>query len=240
MTPTRSPDEVDAASPMEASAPASAKAEPRRAAKEKKRSLATDGPIVAAEGLRKVYGDGAGARAALDGVSLVVERSELLVILGHSGSGKSTLLGIAGGLDRAYEGKVSLFGQDVAALSDKALARLRGRRIGFVFQAFHLLGHLSVLDNVLAPALFDPDGEDRAERALAVLDRLGIKDRARDLPAQLSGGQRQRVAIARALLEEPDLLLCDEPTGNLDVETGERTIGLFRELHHDGRIVEEG
>lgn len=235
MTAKRSPDEVGAVLAVDATDPASLKAEPRRA--EKKRSPGPDGPIVAAEGLRKRYGDGAGARAALDGVSLMVERGELLVILGHSGSGKSTLLGIAGGLDRAYEGKVALFGQDVGKLSDKALARLRGRRIGFVFQAFHLLGHLSVLDNVLAPTLFDPAAEDRTERALSVLDRLGIKDRAGDLPAQLSGGQRQRVAIARALLQSPDLLLCDEPTGNLDVETGERTIGLFRELHQDGLTI---
>lgn len=235
MTAKRSPDEADAAGPVDATAPASAQANPKDGGK--RRALPASGPIVVAEGLRKVYGDGQGARAALDGVSLTVERGELLVILGHSGSGKSTLLGVAGGLDRTYEGKVSLFGQDVAGLSDKALARLRGRRIGFVFQAFHLLGHLSVLDNVLAPTLFDPDHEDRSERALSVLDRLGIKDRALDLPAQLSGGQRQRVAIARALLQSPDLLLCDEPTGNLDVETGERTIGLFRELHEDGLTI---
>lgn len=192
------------------------------------------GPVVAVENLRKVYGDGDGARAALDGVSLTVDKGELVVILGHSGSGKSTLLGIAGGLDRAYEGKVSLFGQDVATLSDKALARLRGKKIGFVFQAFHLLNHVSVLDNVLAPALFDEGPRRREEQALSVLDHLGIKDRARDLPSRLSGGQRQRVAIARALLQSPELLLCDEPTGNLDAETGERTISLFRDLHREG------
>ncbi len=195
------------------------------------------GPVVVVDHLRKVYGDGDGARAALDGVSLTVEKGEFLVILGHSGSGKSTLLGIAGGLDRAYEGKVTLFGHDVATLSDKALARLRGQKIGFVFQAFHLLAHLSVKDNVLAPALFDAGPEDRGDRALAVLDHLGIKDRARDFPAQLSGGQRQRVAIARALLQSPELLLCDEPTGNLDAETGERTISLFRDLHKEGLTV---
>jgi putative ABC transport system ATP-binding protein len=194
-------------------------------------------PIVAVKQLRKVYGDGGAARAALDGVSLTLEKGELVVILGQSGSGKSTLLGIAGGLDRVYEGEVALFGHDVAALSDRALARLRGRKIGFVFQAFHLLGHLSVLDNVLAPALFDPSPADLTKRALSVLDQLGMKDRAADLPAQLSGGQRQRVAIARALLHEPELLLCDEPTGNLDAETGERTIALFRELHRGGLTV---
>lgn len=192
------------------------------------------GLVVEVRDLRKVYGDGSSTRAALDGVSLTVEKGELVVILGHSGSGKSTLLGIAGGLDRTYEGSVSLFGHDVAALSDKALARLRGKKIGFVFQAFHLLNHLTVLDNVLAPALFDDGPRRRDERALAVLDHLGMKDRAHDLPTQLSGGQRQRVAIARALLQEPELLLCDEPTGNLDAETGERTIALFRDLHREG------
>ncbi len=192
---------------------------------------------MAVERLRKVYGDGTAARAALDGVSLTVEKGDFVVILGQSGSGKSTLLGIAGGLERTYEGKVSLFGHDVATLSDRDLARLRGRKIGFVFQAFHLLGHISVLDNVLAPALFDPSPQDLTARALAVLDHLGMKDRAADLPAQLSGGQRQRVAIARALLHEPELLLCDEPTGNLDAETGDRTIALFRDLHREGLTV---
>lgn len=190
--------------------------------------------VIEVRDLRKTYGDGSSTRAALDGVSITVKKGELVVILGHSGSGKSTLLGIAGGLDRAYEGSVSIFGKDLATLSDKALARLRGQKIGFVFQAFHLLNHLTVLDNVLAPALFDDGPRRREERALAVLDHLGIKDRARDLPTQLSGGQRQRVAIARALLQEPELLLCDEPTGNLDAETGERTIALFRELHREG------
>ena len=197
----------------------------------------TTSHVVAVAGLRKVYGDGDGARAALDGVSLSVDKGEFLVILGHSGSGKSTLLGIAGGLDRTYQGKVTLFGQDIAQLSDRALAELRGQRLGFVFQAFHLLPHLSVLDNVLAPALFDHGKRDRSERAHAVLDHLGIKDRARDFPAQLSGGQRQRVAIARALLQSPEVLLCDEPTGNLDAETGERTISLFRDLHKEGLTV---
>ncbi|MEZ4296698.1 MAG: ABC transporter ATP-binding protein [Polyangiaceae bacterium] len=194
-------------------------------------------PILAVEDLRKVYGDGEGARAALDGVSLTVQKGELVVILGQSGSGKSTLLGLAGGLDRDYEGRVSLFGRDLATLSDRALAQLRGQKLGFVFQAFHLLSHLTVLDNVLAPALFDTSRTDRTDRALAVLDHLGLKDRAPDSPAQLSGGQRQRVAIARALLQEPELLFCDEPTGNLDAETGDRTIRLFRDLHREGLTI---
>jgi putative ABC transport system ATP-binding protein len=175
----------------------------------------------------------------LDGVSLSVRKGELLAILGPSGSGKSTLLGILGGLDRTYQGKVELFGKDVAALSDKHLAALRNRSIGFVFQAFHLLGHLRVIENVLAPSLFDRAAApaDLEARGLAVLDRLGLKDRAYDRPAELSGGQRQRVAIARALLQKPELLLCDEPTGNLDAETGAQTIELFRELHEKDGIT---
>jgi len=187
--------------------------------------------------LKKSYGDGQARRAVLAGVSLTVERGEFVTVLGPSGSGKSTLLGIIGGLDLDYEGTVTLFEQDLHTLDDRALARLRGERIGFIFQAFHLLGHLSVLDNVLAPALFSRSAADLRPRALHVLERLGLADRASDTPAQLSGGQRQRVAIARALLHKPALLLCDEPTGNLDAETGARTIELFRELHREGDLT---
>jgi putative ABC transport system ATP-binding protein len=190
------------------------------------------------EALIKHYGDGPARRAALDGVELTIDEGELLAVLGPSGSGKSTLLGILGGLDRDYQGKVEVFGEDLRALRDGALSRLRGERIGFVFQAFHLLSHLTVLDNVLAPALFAADGADFwRSRALALLERLGLADRAGDTPASLSGGQRQRVAIARALLRRPRLLLCDEPTGNLDAETGARTIELFRDLHREGGLT---
>jgi putative ABC transport system ATP-binding protein len=193
--------------------------------------------VIRIEGLQKHYGDGPARRAALDGVSLRIEQGELLAVLGPSGSGKSTLLGILGGLDRAYQGQVEVFGQDLQGLSDRALSRLRGERIGFVFQAFHLLPHLTVLDNVLAPALFAQDSADLRARAPKLLERLGLADRAGDTPAHLSGGQRQRVAIARALLRRPALLLCDEPTGNLDTETGARTIDLFRELHAEGGLT---
>jgi putative ABC transport system ATP-binding protein len=193
--------------------------------------------LIRLEGLTKRYGDGPARRAALDGISLTVEPGELLAVLGPSGSGKSTLLGVAGGLDRDYEGTARVFGEDLQRLSDGALSRLRGARIGFVFQAFHLLVHLSVLDNVLAPALFQPDAKDLRPRALELLEHLGLGGREADTPAQLSGGQRQRVAIARALLRRPELLLCDEPTGNLDVETGARTIELFRSLHAQGGLT---
>jgi putative ABC transport system ATP-binding protein len=189
------------------------------------------------DALTKHYGDGPARRAALDRVTLDVEEGELLAVLGPSGSGKSTLLGVVGGLDRDYEGRAEVFGKDLRKLDDAELSRLRGERIGFVFQAFHLLGHLSVLDNVLAPALFDHASGDHRPRAMELLDRLGLQGREGDTPSRLSGGQRQRVAIARALLRKPSLLLCDEPTGNLDVETGERTIDLFRELHAEGGLT---
>jgi putative ABC transport system ATP-binding protein len=194
-------------------------------------------PVIRVEGLFKRYGEGPARRDALVGISLTVEQGELVSVLGPSGSGKSTLLGIVGGLDRAYEGKVEVLGSDLRSLDDAALSRLRGERIGFIFQAFHLLAHLSVIDNVLAPALFARAAGDLRPRAMEILDRLGLADRADDTPARLSGGQRQRVAIARALLRKPSILLCDEPTGNLDAETGARTIELIRELHGEGGLT---
>jgi putative ABC transport system ATP-binding protein len=193
--------------------------------------------VIRVEGLSKHYGDGPARRAVLDRVSLDVAAGEFVAVLGPSGSGKSTLLGVVGGLDRAYDGKAEVLGKDLRVLSDRELSRLRGERIGFIFQAFHLLVHLSVMDNVLAPALFDGSGADLRPRARELLDRLGLGGRENDTPASLSGGQRQRVAIARALLRKPQLLLCDEPTGNLDAETGARTIELFRELHAEGGLT---
>ena len=195
--------------------------------------------VVEARDLRKRYGDGAGVRAALDGVTVTVERGEFVAVLGPSGCGKSTLLGIMGCLDRSYEGRLSLFGRDTESMSDSAQATLRNARIGFVFQAFHLLGHLSALDNVLAPTLFmgeRPDAGRRRElrsRAERLLEQVGLEGRGDDMPSTMSGGERQRLAIARALLMEPELLLCDEPTGNLDLATGKQTVAIFRELHED-------
>lgn len=196
--------------------------------------------VVHAERVTRVHDAGKGTRRALSNVDFTVQSGEFVAVLGPSGSGKSTLLSIIGGLDRAYEGKVHLWGQDIGAMSDARLARLRGQRIGFVFQHFHLLTHLSVIENVTTPALFNPDADDDVDvkRAHDLLERLGLADRTGDTPAELSGGQRQRVAIARALLRKPKLLLCDEPTGNLDTDTGAQTIALFQELHrHDGLTI---
>lgn len=194
--------------------------------------------VVEAQNISKRYGSGEGVRAALDGVSFQVEKGEFACVLGHSGSGKSTLLGILGCLDNSFDGRLSLFGQDVRKLGDDKLAHLRGHRIGFVFQAFHLLGHLSIRDNVLAPTLFAREAAgDHRKRADELLDRVGLLDRADDPPSNLSGGERQRVAIARALLMGPELLLCDEPTGNLDDDTGQQIVGIFRELHEQSQIT---
>lgn len=191
------------------------------------------------EGVSRVHDAGKGTRHALSNVDFCVEDGEFVAVLGPSGSGKSTLLSIIGGLDRAYKGKVFLWGDDLARMSDAQLARFRGKHIGFVFQHFHLLPHLSVLDNVTTPALFDPDADEAVDkrRAQELLERLGLGDRTTDTPAELSGGQRQRVAIARALLRRPKLLLCDEPTGNLDAETGAQTIALFEELYREDGLT---
>ncbi len=198
--------------------------------------------VVEARDLRKRYGEGAGVRAALDGVSLEVSRGEFVAVLGPSGCGKSTLLGIIGGLDRSFEGSLSLFGRDARAMGDAALAELRGTRIGFVFQAFHLLGHLSGRDNILAPTLFMRDADrnrlsELTRRADALLEEVGLGGRGDDMPAAMSGGERQRIAIARALLMTPELLLCDEPTGNLDVDTGRQIVEIFQRLHTDHQLT---
>ena len=192
--------------------------------------------MVEARDLRKRYGVGGGMRAALDGVSVSVERGEFVAVLGPSGCGKSTLLGIVGGLDRSYEGTMVLDGRDTRAMGDVELAALRNERIGFVFQAFHLLGHMTARDNVLAPSLFDRGGRDPEalqQRAEQLLDEVGLGGRGGDLPQTMSGGERQRLAIARSLLMDPDLLLCDEPTGNLDLKTGRQIVDIFRRLHQD-------
>jgi len=192
--------------------------------------------VIRVEGLRRSYGAQGSELAAVDSVSFQVSKGEVVLIFGPSGCGKSTLLRILGGLDRDFEGQVELFGEDLKRLSDKRISELRGRRVGFVFQSFHLLPHLSVLDNVTTPQLFLSHPLSKAElheKGLSMLEKVGLKERASASPAQLSGGQRQRVAIARALLNDPDLLLCDEPTGNLDRDTGAQIIDLFSELHRE-------
>lgn len=206
-------------------------------ARESKEAAASNS--IEARDLRKRYGEGEGVRAALDGVSIDVAPGEFVAVLGPSGCGKSTLLGILGCLDQSFEGQLTLFGQDVRRLSDAERARLRGTRIGFVFQAFHLLGHLTARDNVLAPTLFAPsaDREELTARADRLLADVGLAGRGGDMPNTMSGGERQRLAIARSLLMKPELLLCDEPTGNLDLKTGQQVTDIFRRLNDEGLTI---
>jgi putative ABC transport system ATP-binding protein len=195
-------------------------------------------PLVQLENVTKRYGDAASGRVALDGLSLSIDEGELVAVLGTSGSGKSTLLHVAGGLDVGYTGSVKLRGEELRTLADRSLAKLRRETIGFVFQSFHLVNEWRVRDNVALPASFAPKAPaDLDARVADVLARVGLEGRASDTPAALSGGQRQRVAIARALLLKPPLLLCDEPTGALDTQTGAQILSLFRELHRAGGLT---
>jgi len=187
--------------------------------------------------LAKVY-PGAPPVTALAGITLEVHQAERVAILGPSGSGKSTLLHVAGTLERPDRGRVSIGGQDVDRLSDARLSAVRARRIGFVFQQFHLLDHLDAVQNVALGLLYR-GGQARARRAAAVaaLDRVGLGGRLGHRPAQLSGGERQRVAIARAVAGRPGLVLADEPTGNLDSAAGRQIIELLAGLAEDGTAV---
>ena len=175
---------------------------------------------------------------ALDGVSLRIERGEYVAITGASGSGKSTLLNLLGCLDRPDSGRYTLDGVEIGRLDDEALSALRNRRIGFVFQSFHLLPRLTVLQNVMLPWRFctEPDASAEAH-ARALLDRMGLGDRIGHRPAELSGGQVQRAAIARALVMRPTLLLADEPAGNLDSRSAAAVLELLDELHAEGQTV---
>ena len=193
--------------------------------------MAPQAPVIRLRDVTKTYGAGAARTQVLRGVSFDVDKGELIALVGQSGSGKSTLLNIIGGLDQPDAGEVEVLGIDTLRANDARRARMRNESIGFVFQAFNLLDHLSVLDNVTLPAAFSKGGSDITGRGREALRRVGLADFAQRKPGELSGGQKQRVAIARALYGQPKLLLCDEPTGNLDSETGKEVIDFFRELN---------
>jgi putative ABC transport system ATP-binding protein len=194
------------------------------------------GAVIRLEGITKDYPMGGETVRALRGVDLTIGRNELVAIMGPSGSGKSTLMNILGCLDVPTAGQYWLDGEDVAGMSQSELARVRGRRIGFVFQTFELLPRQSALRNVELPLTYS-GGPDRRGRATEALARVGLADRMAHRPSQMSGGQRQRVAIARALVQRPALLLADEPTGNLDTQTGDEILELFADLHREGQTI---
>jgi len=225
-------------------------------------------PLVAElDHIRKVYGNGDTAVTALDDLCLNVRQGEYLAVMGTSGSGKSTAMNILGCLDRPSSGSYRLNGTPVERLSDDQLADLRNRELGFVFQQFHLLQELTALDNVMLPMVYaGVPAEQRNELGIAALQRVGLGERLHNKPNQLSGGQQQRVAVARAIINNPNLLLADEPTGALDSRTTKEVLDLFDELHreqgmtillvthehdvaaraerivhfHDGRLVDSG
>ncbi len=186
---------------------------------------------LAVSDVTRAYDGDAGRIEVLRGVSFDLDAGESLAITGPSGSGKSTLLHIIGTLDTPTSGRVTIGGQDPATLSEPDLARFRNRTVGFVFQDHHLLPQYSVLENTLIPTLAYAESSDGRDRALELLAKVGLEHRLDHHPAQLSGGERQRVAIARALINRPGLLLCDEPTGNLDIDTANSVAELLAELH---------
>ena len=197
--------------------------------------------IIETINLEKVYGVGESEVRAVDSISITINEGEFVAIMGPSGSGKSTLMNILACLDRPTGGSYILNGEDVSNLSRTELARVRGKELGFVFQSFNLLPRMSAIENVMLPLMYRPDRPttipQRKEMAMQVLQSVGLAERAHHLPSELSGGQQQRVAIARVLINEPILILADEPTGNLDTRSSEEIMGILHDLHGRGRTI---
>jgi putative ABC transport system ATP-binding protein len=195
-------------------------------------------PVIAARDVWKTYRSGTLEVDALRGVSFEIRPGEYVAVMGPSGSGKSTLMHILGCLDVPTAGSLCMAGEDVSTMTEEDLAHIRNQRIGFVFQQFNLLASMSAWRNVELPLLYaGVDRRERKRRALQALERVGLETRVEHRPGELSGGQQQRVAIARALVTNPDLILADEPTGNLDSVSAEDVLGLLAELHHSGRTI---
>ncbi|WP_274005058.1 ABC transporter ATP-binding protein [Vibrio parahaemolyticus] len=195
-------------------------------------------PLVELTNICKYYSSGEAEVRALDGVDLTINQGEFLSILGPSGSGKSTLMNMLGCLDKPTDGEYQLGGQNVASLSANELAGIRNQKIGFVFQSFNLLEYATALDNVALPLVYSGiKAKERRQRAAKLLEQVGLGDRLDHKPNQLSGGQKQRVAIARALVNDPQIILADEPTGALDSKSGAEIEALFNQLHAEGRTL---
>lgn len=197
------------------------------------------GAIVSVQNVTKIYPMGKVHVVALDGVSFSINAGEFVAIMGPSGSGKSTLMNLIGCLDKPSSGTIAIDNIDIARLSDRQLARLRGSQIGFVFQTFNLIPRIDALANVMLPMTFvgKLSAKERRVRAQQLLESVGLGERMHHLPSELSGGERQRVAIARALANDPKIILADEPTGNLDTKTGKAILDLFVELNRAGRTI---
>lgn len=202
-----------------------------------KNTNGSDGSVVLnVENIVKVFESAAGRVTALRGVNLSIRKGEFVAIVGPSGSGKSTLLNMIGALDRPTSGRAFINGVDVFSLSDSELATMRNHLIGFIFQSYNLINRTTVLKNVELPAILSGmEGSKREQRAMKILDVLGISDKARFKPSNLSGGEQQRVAIARALMNDPAMILADEPTGNLDTKTGQEVFDLLKMLSNKFR-----
>jgi putative ABC transport system ATP-binding protein len=196
-----------------------------------------DETVVRGTDVVREYRTGDQVVRALDGVSFAIDPADFVAVVGPSGSGKSTLLNLLGLLDVPTSGRVDLYGEDVATFSERERTRTRKRVIGFVFQSFYLIPTLTAVENVEVPRLLDRTPKRTRERAVELLERVGLGDRLRHYPDELSGGQKQRVAIARALINDPDLLLADEPTGNLDRDTGDDILDLFDDLRAEREVA---
>lgn len=197
--------------------------------------------MLEAKNIHKVYHNGKKSLEVLKGIDLKIEKGKIVAIVGPSGAGKSTLLHILGGLDTPTKGKVIFQEEDIYSLTDTELSRIRNSKIGFVFQFYHLLPEFNVLENVLMPALISSEFKTRApelkKNAIGFLDKVGLGERSTYFPAQLSGGEKQRVAIVRGLINSPDLLLCDEPTGNLDSKTGSEIVALINKFNEEDKTT---